>query len=153
MAVSEAVADSTPTDSGGSRFAIFADQGFEAESVREICQNAGSTNVASVKYHLGDKRRLYEVCSEEARPFIGCLISHAGHRPPHARSGASGAIFGGDSIRFLASDPFSWEGRLILREMLQPSAVGRPLLEQGVRPQFEFMGNLDSGNGPDGFGC
>lgn len=139
--MSEAVADSTRRRIVAAAGEIFADQGFEATTVREICQNA-RTNVASVNYHFGDKRRLYEVCLEEARRHRDALfpmpaIDHSMPVLVRMVRFLEGIVY-----RFLASDPFSWEGRLILREMLQPSAVGRPLLKQGVRPQFEFMGNL-----------
>lgn len=136
--MSEAVADSTRRRIVAAAGEIFADQGFEATTVREICQNA-RTNVASVNYHFGDKRRLYEVCLEEARRHRDALFPM-----PAIDAGLPAVVrmvrfLEGIVYRFLASDPFSWEGRLILREMLQPSAVGRPLLEQGVRPQFEYM--------------
>lgn len=139
--MSETVADSTRRRIVAAAGEIFAERGFESTTVREICQNA-RTNVASVNYHFGDKRRLYKVCLEEARRHRDALFPMpqiSGSLPVMVRMVR---FLEGVVYRFLASDPYSWEGRLILREMLQPSSVGRPLLEQGVRPQFEYMNKL-----------
>lgn len=45
---------------------LFADQGFAATSVRQVCTAAGA-NVASVNYYFGSKRALYDAAIDFAR--------------------------------------------------------------------------------------
>ena len=45
---------------------LFAEQGFEATSVRQVC-DAAQANVASVSYYFGSKRDLYDAALDFAR--------------------------------------------------------------------------------------
>ena len=44
---------------------VFASKGFEAATIREICQ-LGKANLAAVNYYFGDKKRLYLAAVEFA---------------------------------------------------------------------------------------
>ncbi|MBU1003989.1 MAG: CerR family C-terminal domain-containing protein [Proteobacteria bacterium] len=65
---------------------VFAEKGFEAATVREICTRA-KANVAAINYHYGDKEKLYaqvvheifQVTREARTPYLGA------DAPPHDR--------------------------------------------------------------------
>ncbi len=115
----------------------FAEKGFAAARVREICERAGA-NVAAVNYHFGDKEQLYvetvvhvHGCGNEEEPPCG---EDAG---PETRLRA---FIGHFLARVLAiQDPQDWRHRLMLRELILPTAASDVLVRTVIRPKFNRL--------------
>jgi AcrR family transcriptional regulator len=126
----------------------FAARGYEAATVREICHAAG-VNVAAVSYYFGDKRGLYVEsvrCAHEQRVGREPLPEWAPGTPAERRLG--------DVVdHLLRRTPglggSSWQARLLLRELVQPTAACRGVVEDHVRPRFAalltILGELSAG--------
>ncbi|MFG0262256.1 MAG: CerR family C-terminal domain-containing protein [Novipirellula sp. JB048] len=114
---------------------VFANRGFHHATVREICGEA-NVNIASVGYYFGDKLGLYREVIERVRQSC----EHAFPVPP---------CFGDEPrydlfclihtllSRILAEDEGGWETLLFLRELQNPTAVFRELVNEFFRPLFE----------------
>lgn len=117
---------------------VFAEKGFAAATVREICDRAG-TNIASVNYHYGDKLGLYRAVFRHAACACGGTLDQ-----DPGSAGAAPAVrlrwwirsFLGDLV---AKDAAGWPGRLMAREMADPSEVLAEYIEQGARPRYELL--------------
>src|SRR4029453_11154321 len=104
---------------------VFAERGFRAATVREICQRA-KANLAAVNYHFGDKERLYEAVLQ----YTFCRAVEA--YPLDLGLGAEATA--AERLRaFIRTHLFSvldeglpaWHGKLRAREMAEPRrAVG-----------------------------
>jgi len=113
---------------------VFAEAGFRDATVREICRRAGA-NIAAVNYHFGDKETLYaEVLRyahgkalEEYPPLLGV----AAGAPPEEKLRAFVLSF---LLRIFARGPTAWHGKLMSREMIEPTAALDSLVEERMRP-------------------
>ena len=119
--------------------AVFAERGFRGATVREICVRAGA-NVAAVNYHYRDKGRLYaavlrhahRAAMEQHPPDLGL-----GPRPtPRERLAAFVRSF---LLRLLDEGRPAWHGRLMAREMADPTPALDALVEAAIRPTFERL--------------
>lgn len=116
---------------------IFAEKGFQAAKVREICSRAGA-NLAAVNYYFGDKERLYvEVvrhahCSgTEGRPTELPLNS-----PPAERL----RQFIRQMLRnVLHQERSAWHAQLMMREFIDPTAACKAVVEADIRPRAEML--------------
>jgi AcrR family transcriptional regulator len=113
---------------------VFAEAGFRNATVREICRRAGA-NIASVNYHFGDKEQLYTELLryshgktlEKYPPLLGV----AADAPPEKKLRAFILSL---LLRIFDTGPTSWHGRLMAREMIEPSAALDSLVEERIRP-------------------
>jgi AcrR family transcriptional regulator len=119
---------------------IFALKGFAGAATREICDAAG-VNVAAIHYYFGDKEGLYRAVLLE--PITRITSRLQGFDDPNLPFESS--------MRMLLA-PFIGTSkdaeheravvRLQLREMLEPSAVFREVVEQSVVPHHNALAKL-----------
>lgn len=121
---------------------VFAEVGFQAATVRAICRRAGA-NIAAVNYHFGDKERLYFEVLRQA--MTETLARHPidGGLP----AGASAAERLGAFVRSLLARLFdnreqAWLGRLMAKEMIDPSRALDLMLSERIGPMAAQLGHI-----------
>jgi len=116
---------------------IFAERGFQAATVREICKKAG-VNVAAVNYYFGDKECLYletvKLASQQQTERFPLP-----HRPPECSAEIRLYDFILTLLTRLLDTDQPWQSRLMMREVLRPTSACRELVEGHMRPHFESL--------------
>jgi len=101
---------------------LFAQQGYDATSIREITREAGA-NLGAVTYHFGSKQALYEaVLGEALMPFVARIVG-AATRPGTPLDRVSAVV--GEYFDLLAETedlPF-----LLIQEMMARRAAPTPM--------------------------
>lgn len=116
----------------------FAERGYEAATVRDICLKA-NVNIAAVNYYFGDKRRLYIESVKHAhqqRVAQVPLPDAPADRPAADRLHDFVATM---LERMLGASEQPWQLRLMLREILQPTDACREMVEDYMRPHFALL--------------
>jgi len=113
---------------------VFAEVGFRDATVREICRRAGA-NVAAINYHFGDKETLYlevlHYAHGKALEKYPPLLGVAGNASPEKKLRA---FVHSMLQRIFDSGPNSWHGKLMSREMIEPTSALDSLVEERMRP-------------------
>jgi AcrR family transcriptional regulator len=120
---------------------IFAERGFDATTVRDICQLADA-NVAGVNYYFGDKQRLYiqaVVRAHQWRMERAALPVWDEHTPPQKKLTDFVVTF---LTRIRTGPEGTWHTRLIMREMMNPHEACTELVQSSIRPQFEILQSI-----------
>ena len=121
--------------------AIFAEKGYEAASVRDICQQA-SANIAAVNYHFGDKRSLYiatvrhaQSCADSENPEIvwPANMPSAVRLREYIRTMLE--------LKLDVNKP-AWHLGIMLREMAHPTEACAAVVEDYVRPMANGLRSI-----------
>jgi AcrR family transcriptional regulator len=120
---------------------IFADKGFQAATIREICALA-EVNLASVNYHFRDKETLYfETLKHAEEQMIARFPLPAWESSIPAEQRLYDFVFTMLS-RLLNTELAPWQHRLMMREVMQPTAAVRELAERYFRPHFVQLNSI-----------
>jgi len=116
---------------------LFAEKGFEAASVREICRAAGA-NVASVNYYFRSKEKLYEEVFRYLYESLGRPFMELAEQPLTSiarwRETLRAWIWTSLDILTDPRPPRSWAARLFGRERVSPSEAFPILYEKFFVP-------------------
>lgn len=130
---------------------VFAERGYRAATIREICRRAGA-NVASVNYTFGDKMGLYtEVLRDSVRAAQSASMRAALDENLSPEETVRGVIRARLMSLCQGARP-DWHVRLMLHEFSNPSPAMARVVDEGMRPVYERMrkaiGEI-TGLGPD----
>lgn len=121
---------------------IFAEKGFQAATVREICRRA-NVNVAAVNYHFGDKERLYVEAVKLAHLPSGDpdeLLEWPPGTPPEVKLRDHIEAM----LRRMLSERTPWQRQLMNREILNPTFACREIVEVHIRARLgQLLETLD----------
>ncbi len=121
--------------------AMFAEQGVDAVSVRDVCTAAGA-NVAAVAYHFGGKDGLHlEALRASLRGMRERVLPRLRPADPDPVARLLAHI-GAFASAMIGPEADAVAPRMILRELARPSANLRRVAEEFMRPNFEELRSL-----------
>lgn len=116
---------------------IFAEHGYQAATVREICARAGA-NVAAVNYYFGDKLGLYtevlraSICAAHGEAMGEAL---AAKTPEEALR----RFIAGMLQRMFGADRAGWNIRIMAHEIARPTPALPHVIDEVMRPNYQRL--------------
>lgn len=113
---------------------VFAERGFYATTVREICARAGA-NVAAVNYYFRDKTALYAEVLRQSISAAGeeqILAPQPGGSPEDLLRGL--IVFFLQKMR--SKDRPAWHLRIMAHEMARPTPALSLVIDDVIRPRY-----------------
>ncbi|MGH9450624.1 MAG: TetR/AcrR family transcriptional regulator [Terriglobia bacterium] len=126
---------------------LFAERGFADVSIREICKAAGGANMAAVNYYFRDKAALYRellqhiVDATMKRGYEHTLEAIAGKQPKE-KLHVFLRLFLQDILGEEADDRCVVLGKLMNREMIDPTPDFDIVVKQGMKPRFALLSQI-----------
>jgi AcrR family transcriptional regulator len=118
---------------------VFAQYGFRASTVRQICKRAHA-NVGSVNYHFRDKKGLYAAILAYSRqlalskypPDLGLSLNAT----PEEKLRAYIRTF---LLRLMAEGLPAWHGKLMAQEIVDPTGALDQVVQNSIRPLYKYL--------------
>ncbi|MBB3220928.1 CerR family C-terminal domain-containing protein [Pseudoduganella umbonata] len=116
---------------------LFAAQGFNATSTREIALAAGA-NVAAIAYYFGDKAGLYRAALTDFMPPPEKNIAQF-DQPGFTLQQVLHGYYTQMLAPLMEDDVAQLRLRMWLREVLEPTGIWQNEIDNGIRPEFEAL--------------
>ena len=119
--------------------AVFSVQGFRNARIRDICRQADA-NIAAINYHFRDKRGLYDAVLRHAflqLPDID-LADPKGLSDRSMEQRLHGFIKS-FLAQLLGGEQTAVYTKLVAREMMDPTDALDDVIQEGMRPQVDFL--------------
>ncbi len=118
---------------------VFAHRGFRSATVREICRRAG-VNVAAVNYHFRDKEGLYVAVLEHSLQLARRNYPpDLGLRDEATPEEKLRAFIYSLLLRILGEGVPAWHGKLMAREISDPTDALDKLVKSSIRPLHVYL--------------
>ena len=120
----------------------FAERGFRGATVRMICERAG-VNISAIKYHFGGKEELYsevlrfwhEYAIKKYPPLFG--VGEDATSDEKLRAFIRSLLF-----RLLDKGKPAWFGKLMAREMAEPTRAFGRMVQDVMRPLNKLLASI-----------
>ena len=121
---------------------VFAERGFRRATVREICRRA-HVNIASVNYYFKSKEDLYaDVLEFSWRQALRKYPDGEGPKRPAPVEERLRRFVHTFLLRTLDDGRPAWFGKLMAREIVEPTGALDRVIERAIRPLHESLGGL-----------
>ena len=118
---------------------VFAARGFADATVRDICHRAGA-NIAAINYHFQGKERLYAAVLRHAYSVALEKFPPTHGLPPNATPQQRlHSFIRAFLLRIFDDGRPAWFGKLISREILEPTSALDELVTLSIRPQHDVL--------------
>ena len=114
---------------------VFAETGFQAAKVRDICARA-KVNLAAVNYHFGDKLGLYKEVLRKAVCIAGQAADFAPDRWSHQPQGKLKDYVHGMLRQMYGQGEPAWPVRIMTHELAQPTPALDGVVDKIMRPRY-----------------
>ena len=117
--------------------ALFAEQGFERTTVRQIAKKA-EVNVSAISYYFGDKVGLYQAAFIEplGSPRDDIVLFNS---PELSLEQALNGLFGGFIESLRQNELAKLCTRLHMREMVEPTGLWQQEIDNGIAPYHQAL--------------